>query len=71
MNRIIFIVQVLELLKPPQDESQRSGLHPKNVVKNRSADIIPSNTDFDFGFPWIINILYIFLFFVKFSTFTH
>ena len=36
--------QVLELLKPPQDRNQKSGLLPENVTKNRSEDIIPSNT---------------------------
>ena len=44
-------MQVLELLKPPQDKSQRSGLLPENVAKNRNEDIIPSNTDLVFVFP--------------------
>ena len=40
----VYTVQVLELLKPLQNKSKKSGLLPENIAKNRSVDIIPGNS---------------------------
>ena len=40
------MTQVLELLKPPEEKTRRSGLLVENITKNRNTDIVPGNANY-------------------------